>query len=257
MKKNQLKQALSQNRLTYGSWVTIGHPSIVEIMAKARFDWLTIDMEHSVITLDIAQKLIQAIELSGIIPLVRVGENNSTIIKRVMDAGAQGVIVPMINSKEDAENAVMAVKYPPKGTRGVGLARAQGYGFSFERYKEWVDKESVVIVQIEHIDGINNLESILKVDGVDGSIIGPYDLSGSLGHPGEFERPDVKSAILKYENICKKMKRPMGFHVVQPDFKKVLEYKNKGYSFLAVGLDSLYLGGKCIEVMDMVTKGKL
>src|SRR3990172_12592200 len=121
-----LKEKLKQNKLTIGSWITIGNSSIAEIMAKAGFDWLTVDMEHSAITLHQAQQLIQIIELSGVVPLVRVGENSPNLIKRVMDAGAYGVIVPMVNSKEDAEKAVNAVKYPPVGNRGVGLARAQG-----------------------------------------------------------------------------------------------------------------------------------
>lgn len=248
----KVKEKLRKKMLTIGSWITLGHPSIAEIMVNAGFDWLTIDMEHSAITLPQAQQLIQVIELSGITPLVRVGENNHTLIKRVMDAGAHGVIVPMVNCKDDAINAVNAVKYPPIGTRGVGLARAQGYGLEFEKYREWVNKESIVIVQIEHIEAVNNLEEILDVDGVDGSIIGPYDLSGSLGYPGEFDRQEVKQALLRYEDICKKMNKPMGFHVVQPDSEIAISYKGKGYVFLAVGIDMLYLGIKSRDVIKQI-----
>ena len=196
-----LKTKLENHALTIGSWITLGHPSIAEIMANAGFDWLTIDMEHSAITLDLAQQLIQVIGLCGVVPLVRVGENNPTIIKRVMDAGSHGVIVPMVNSKDDAINAVNAVKYPPAGKRGVGLARAQGYGTTFEKYKEWVDRDSIVIVQIEHIKAVDNLEGILSVDGVDGFIVGSYDLSGSLGIPGEFENPKVIEALDEIQRI--------------------------------------------------------
>jgi 2-dehydro-3-deoxyglucarate aldolase len=252
-KINKVKEKLKNNELTVGSWITLGHPSIAEIMVNAGFEWLVVDMEHSVITLHQAQNLVQIIEPSGVVPLVRVGENNYNIIKRVMDAGAYGVIVPMVNNKDDAIKAVKAVKYPPQGARGVGLARAQGYGMKFEEYKEWVDKESVVIVQIEHIEAINNLEEILSVEGVDGSIIGPYDLSGSLGVPGKFDSPEVSQTLKHYEDTCHKMKKPMGFHVVQPDVEKTLHYKKKGYTFLAVGLDTLYLGTKCKEVIKAVT----
>ena len=129
-----LKERLRKKEVTIGSWITLGHPSVAEIMAKAGFDWLTVDMEHSAITLHQAQQLIQVIELSGVVPLVRVGENDPNLIKRVMDAGAHGVIVPMVNSKEDAEKAVRSVKYPPRGFRGVGLARAQKYGADFEGF---------------------------------------------------------------------------------------------------------------------------
>lgn len=105
------------------------------------------------------------------------------------------MIVPMINSVDQAEQAVSAVRYPPQGTRGVGLARAQGYGSSFDKYLDWVSKESVVIVQVEHIEAVNNLEAILAVGGVDGFIIGPYDLSGSLGVPGQFDHALMKEAM--------------------------------------------------------------
>lgn len=247
-----LKRDLSRCDFSFGSWITIGHTAVAEIMAKRGFDWLVVDMEHSVITLDIAQQLIQVIALSGTVPLVRVGENDACLIKRVMDAGAHGVIVPMVNTAQDAEVAVKAVRYPPKGARGVGLARAQGYGMDFEKYRLWADKKSVVIVQIEHIDAINNLEEILSVEGVDGSIIGPYDLSGSLGHPGEFERKDVRDALKRYEDTCRRMGKPMGFHVVRPDSAIAAQYKKRGYSFLAVGLDTLYLAEKCSEVVSKV-----
>jgi 2-dehydro-3-deoxyglucarate aldolase len=245
-----LKDDIRKMKPTTGSWLTIGNGSVAEIMAQAGFDWLVVDMEHSAITLDLAQDLIRTIGSSGVTPLVRVGENDATMIKRAMDAGAGGVVVPMVNSRSDAEKAVRAVRYPPLGTRGVGLARAQGYGFSFSAYRDWLKKESVVIVQIEHIDAINDLESILTVDGVDGSIVGPYDLSGSLGYPGEFERPVVKKAIAEYGRVCRRLGKPMGFHVVQPDARLAASYRKKGYVFLAVGLDTLYLGTKAREIRN-------
>jgi len=222
-------------------------------MAKAGFDWLVVDMEHSAIGLSQAQQLIRVIELAGCVPLVRLSENNPCYIKRVMDAGAHGVVVPMVNSRQDAVNAVKAVRYPPSGTRGVGLSRAQGYGFEFDNYKKWVEKESIVIVQIEHINAIENLEHILDTPGIDGSIIGPYDLSGSLGHPGQFEKPEVKAALKRYEDTCHRMKKPAGFHVVQPQPKLAASYKKKGYSFLAIGLDTLYLGTKCKEIIGALS----
>ena len=113
--------------------------------------------------------------------MVRLSVNDATLIKRVMDCGARGIVVPNVNSPEDAKRAVDATMYPPQGNRGVGLFRAQGYGCDFEKYKEWQKNSSIVIVQIEHIDGVENLESILRTEGVDGFIIGPYDLSASLG----------------------------------------------------------------------------
>ncbi len=247
--KNPLKIKLRNNELTIGSWITLGHTAIAEIMAKAGFEWLTIDMEHSVITLDTAQQLIQVIEGCGVVPLVRVGENNPNIIKRVMDAGAYGVIVPMVNSKEQAEAAVKAVKYPSVGTRGVGLARAQGYGDNFDEYAATVNEASIVIAQIEHIDAVNNIESILSVAGIDGCIIGPYDLSASLGIPGDFAHPEVIAALKKVEQTCREKKVALGVHIIQPDYRLVLEEIAKGYCFIAFSLDILFLGNTCREQM--------
>ena len=134
----RLKQRLGMRQLTIGSWITLAHPAIAEIMARSGFDWLTIDLEHSVITIREAEELIRVIELCGVAPLVRLSSNDPVQIKRVMDAGAHGIIVPMVNSAEEAQRAVDSVRYPPDGKRGVGLARAQGYGSSFEKYKGWV-----------------------------------------------------------------------------------------------------------------------
>ena len=249
-----LKKRLKAGELTIGSWITIANLSVAEIMAKAGFDWLTVDMEHSAITLSEAQKLIQTIELSGVVPLVRVGENNPNLIKRVMDMGSHGVIVPMVNSKEDAIKAFSAVKYPLLGIRGVGLARAQGYGFDFERYRNWVNKESVVIIQIEHIEAVNNLEDILSVEGIDAFIIGPYDLSGSLGRLGDFDCPQMLSALKRIKEVSKSFKIPMGFHVVQPDVAAALRKIEEGYKFLAFSLDSMFLGRLCRDSLKQIRK---
>ncbi|MBU0568824.1 2,4-dihydroxyhept-2-ene-1,7-dioic acid aldolase [bacterium] len=240
-----LKEKLKNRQLTIGSWITLGHPSIAEIMAKAGYDWLTVDMEHSAITLDQAQHLIQVIELCGIVPLVRVGENNPNLIKRVMDAGSHGIIVPMVNTKEDAVRAVDSVRYPPRGSRGVGLARAQKYGADFEGYKDWNEKESVVIVQVEHIKAVKNLEEILAVEGVDGFIIGPYDLSGSLGVPGQFDHPEMITALNRVKGVTMKLNAVSGFHVIPPDIEAFEKKVEEGYKFIAHSLDILILGEGC------------
>ena len=231
--------------MTIGSWISLAHPAIAEIMADAGFDWLTIDMEHSVITIREAEELIRIIDLKGKTPLVRVTSNEPNQIKRVMDAGAHGVIVPMVNSREQAEAAVRAVKYPPFGTRGVGLARAQKYGAGFDDYVRWLEEEAVVIAQVEHIDAINNLDSILTTEGIDGTIVGPYDLSASMGKPGKFEDTDVMGAIAHYEEISRKLNKPLGYHVVPSDYLQVNAKIEKGYSFVAFSADFLFLGESC------------
>jgi 2-keto-3-deoxy-L-rhamnonate aldolase RhmA len=247
MKKSRisLKEKLSKRELTIGSWIMLAHPSIAEIMVEAGFDWLVIDLEHTVIGIESAQNLIQVISLGGCVPLVRLTCNDPNQIKRVMDSGAHGVIVPLVNTREEAERAVSAVKYPPAGTRGVGLARAQGYGTEFDEYMDWQRRESVVIVQIEHIRAVENLESILTTPGVDGFIVGPYDLSGSLGVPGQFDHPDVKKALERVQEVTRDLDAASGFHVVQPNPEEVSEKIDEGYRFIAFGLDILFLGNSC------------
>jgi len=225
-----------------GSWITLNHPSIAEIMAAAGFDWLCVDMEHSVTDYFEAQQLIATIQAKGLKAFVRVGENNTRIIKRVLDAGADGIIVPMVNSRKDALKAIDAVKYPPVGKRGVGLARAQHYGFGFDHYKDVVADNIKLIVQIEHIDAVNNLEDILSLKEIDGTFIGPYDLSGSMGKPGKYDDDDVKEVLDRYEEIVKKHDKLIGFHVINPDYQLVMDKIKRGYNFIAFSLDILFLG---------------
>ena len=240
-----LKTKLANNVLTIGSWITLAHPAIAEIMAKSGFDWLVVDLEHSVISVSEAENLIRVIELCGVAPLVRLSANDPVQIKRMMDAGAHGIIIPMVNSATEAEQAVAAVRYPPHGIRGVGLARAQGYGTTFEPYLKWVNRESVVVVQVEHIDAVHNLESILSVDGVDGFIVGPYDLSGSLGIPGDFESRKMLDALERIMTISSKYDLHPGYHVVPPEPSLVKQKIGEGYKFIAYGVDFNFLGEMC------------
>jgi 2-dehydro-3-deoxyglucarate aldolase len=202
---------------------------------------LVVDMEHSSIELNDLLTLIISIEANDMVPLVRVGENNANLIKRVMDAGSYGVIVPRVNTAQDARQAVNSVKYPPEGKRGVGLYRAQKYGDKFEEYKKRLHKESVVIIQIEHIDAVENIDNIFSVSGIDAFIIGPYDLSGSLGKPGQFDDPEVNQAISTVIDAAKKHKIPAGFHSVSSDPCKAKERVEQGFKFLAFSTDTIFL----------------
>tara|TARA_Y100000385_G_C13084328_1_gene635615 strand:+ start:1572 stop:2306 length:735 start_codon:yes stop_codon:yes gene_type:complete len=231
-----------KKNFSIGSWLTLNHPSVAEIMSDAGFDWLCVDMEHSVTDYYEAQLLISAIQSKGIKAFVRVGENNARIIKRVLDAGADGIIVPMVNTKDEAQKAIDSVKYPPLGNRGVGLARAQKYGFGFEDYKDNEAVDIKLIVQIEHVEAVNNLEEILSLDSIDGTFIGPYDLSGSMGKPGNYNDDDVKEVLQRYEDIAKKYNKLIGIHVVSPDYNIVNEKIDKGYNFIAFSFDAMFLG---------------
>jgi len=236
----KLKDKLISNELTIGSWLTLPSTAIAEIMCNAGFDWLVVDLEHTTISLEQAGELIRTIELSGSSSLVRLTSNDENQIKRVMDAGAQGIVVPMVKSATDAKRAVTATRYPPLGTRGVGLARAQEYGAKFEEYLAWqsdINFGPVVVVQIEHVDAVANLKEILNVDGVDAFIIGPYDLSCSMGIPGEFDNPEFIQTINKIIQIGSELNAVSGLHVVEPDKQKLNNAILAGHKFIAYSVD--------------------
>lgn len=250
-----LKDKIRNGELTLGSWITIPHPSIVEILASANFDWLTIDIEHSAINIESVQNLILAIQSKSMKALVRVSDNDPVIIKRVLDAGADGIIVPMIKNKEEAQQMVDSVYYPPKGKRGVGLSRAQDFGIGFEKYQQKLE-EIILIAQIEHIDAIDNLEAILEVEEIDATLVGPYDLSASMGKPGQYHLPEVKVAIEKYDAICKAKNKPLGAHVISSDATETQAKIELGYTFLAYSLDFFFLGDKAREGMNELKQSK-
>ncbi|MBX9893878.1 MAG: 2,4-dihydroxyhept-2-ene-1,7-dioic acid aldolase [Nitrosomonas sp.] len=240
-----LKAQLNRSELTIGSWVTLGHPSIAEIMASAGFDWLVLDMEHSVLELSEVQAIIQVLDAKQCPAIVRLTSNHPDQIKRVMDAGATGVMVPMIKSAADAKAAVDGVYYPPRGQRGVGLARAQGYGASFPAYRAWLEDNAVIVVMIEHVDAVQAIDEILAVPGIDAYIIGPYDLSGSMGRPGDLNHPDVQAAIAQVLEAGRRAGKPGGIHVIEPDPQALQQRIEAGFNFLGYALDIRILDSIC------------
>ena len=213
---------------------------------------MTVDLEHSAISLESAAELIRTIDLAGLSPFVRVGSHDANVIKRVMDAGAHGIIASTVNTPEQAAQIVAAVRYPPHGTRGVGLSRAQGYSEEFDSHYLWLNEQSIVIVQIEHIDAVRNLEAILQTPGVDGFLIGPYDLSASLGIPGEFQHPKMIEALAEVKRVQQGVETVAGVHVVQPVTADVREKIKDGYRFIAFGIDFLFLLNKAREGLEEI-----
>jgi 2-keto-3-deoxy-L-rhamnonate aldolase RhmA len=241
MKTSLPEKANILEKTSFGTWLTIPHPSVGELVARAGFDWAVVDLEHTAIGLQTAAEMIRVIDLSGARPLVRVGDHNPNTIKRVMDAGAHGIIASTVNTPEQAESIVKAVKYPPVGHRGVGLSRAQGYGDSFEEHYKWLNTQSIVFVQIEHIQAVENLKEILAVPGVDGFFIGPYDLSASLGVPGQFNHPRMMDALERISDVREHSNSTPGVHVVQPIPGDAIARVREGFRFIAYGIDFLFL----------------
>ncbi len=241
MNTSELKKKMKSGKPTFGSWITLSHPAVTEIMIQAGFEWLVIDLEHSAISIGEAQVLIQLMDNAGIVPFVRVTSHNPDLIKRVLDAGAKGLIVPQVNSRQEAREIARCATYPPQGTRGVGLGRASGYGMNFEGYRKQIQKELILMVQIEHIDAVSCAEDILRTPGVDGYVLGPYDLSGSLGTPGAFYTPAMKKAIQQVNIAARRAKTCAGVHVVQPSLADVRQRLSEGYRFIALSLDTIFL----------------
>ena len=248
-----IKSQLRGGDLVVGSWLSLGDEGVAEIVATTGFSFVTIDLEHTGTDIRTTEKLIRVIELSGSCPLVRTSENSAVEAKRVMDCGSHGVIVPMVNTKEEAEQAVGSIYYPPKGIRGVGLYRAQNYGLGFEEYSRWLEENGIVIIQIESERAMNNLAEILAVDGIDGALIGPYDLSNSLGVPGELNHPRVIEAERELVNRCEKNGVTAGIHIVHPSQESFQKRVDEGFRLIAYGVDMIFLGNAIREAFNFTT----
>jgi len=253
-----LKEKLSNGILVIGSWINSGSPIIAELMSFLGFDFLVIDVEHSAVDLPQAQILMQAIKSGNekCFPIVRVHSTKYAIIKRYLDAGAKGIIAPLVNTEQQSMELVRGAKYFQEGMRGVGFCRANQYGVNIEEYLKKSNEETFLCVQIEHIDAVKNIDSILSVDGIDAALIGPYDLSASMGIAAQFEHPDyikVRKSILE---ACKKHNIAPGIHVVNPNPEEVLKRVKEGFTFIGYSLDitiiSTYLKSDLEKIKKLI-----
>ena len=244
------RNVIRQKQFSLGSWIQLPDVFTAEIMARAGFDWLAIDLEHGLINLESVFRLIQTIGNAGVLPLVRLHENDPATIRRVMDAGAGGIIVPMVNTAEDAIRAVDAIKYYPAGQRSFGLGRAHQFGNNFESYIRDSNVKSIVVVQIEHKAALVNLDNILAVRGIDAIVIGPYDLSGSMGIPGKFDDPLFSAQISEIIEKVKKSTVALGIHIVHPSERDLVMRIQQGFTFIAYGMDTIFLQNNACTAVD-------
>jgi 2-keto-3-deoxy-L-rhamnonate aldolase RhmA len=219
--------------------ITLTSPEVAEIMAEVGFDWLFLDAEHSVFEAREIQALLQA--AGAAMPcVVRLPVAAEAPIKKALDVGAAGIIAPQINSADQAEQVVRMAKYAPAGARGVGIGRAHRYGLKLREYIADANQSTAVIVQAEHIDAVRNIESIARVEGVDAVLIGPYDLSASLGRLGQVDHPDVTQAIERVTEACHQAGVRLGIFGVSADAVK--PYVDRGYTLIVAGVDTMLLG---------------
>jgi 2-dehydro-3-deoxyglucarate aldolase len=244
---NNLKSRLRNRETVIGTIVTLSSPVVAELLSEVGFDWLFVDVEHSPLDWQAAQTLLQAARCPCV---VRVPLCDEISIKKALDIGADGIIVPQVNSRAEAERAVRYAKYPPQGTRGVGIARAHGYGPRFQEYVSRANDEITVIVQAEHIEAVNHIHEIVGVEGIDAMLVGPYDLSASMGKAGQVTDPDVRRAISRVKAECDACNMPLGIFGATPEAVK--PYINAGYSLIAVGIDTTLLADAASQIIHQL-----
>jgi 2-keto-3-deoxy-L-rhamnonate aldolase RhmA len=237
---NSFRKRLAQGELLIGTIITLPTPEISEILSQSGVDWLFIDLEHSALSIQDAQIILQV--ASPYVPcIIRIPSNEELWIKKCLDIGAAGIIVPQLRGAADAERALRDSRYPPQGSRSVGIGRAHGYGAKFREYVKSANEEIAVILQIEHVDAVNDIDEILKVPGIDCLFVGPYDLSASMGKIGQIDAPDVQEAIGLVKQRADRAHKPLGIFGVTP--QAVKPYIQNGYKLIVVSSDASLLGG--------------
>ena len=236
---------------TLGTWITIDHPVTYQAIAQYPFDWVLIDLEHSAIDFSGLHEAISFFKNTNIGCLVRPPIVDNIYIKRIMDCGADGILAPNIKNINDINNAISYMKYPPEGRRGAGLFSAQNFGNSFDTYYHNNNKESILVVQIENCEAVQNLNEIVTCKDIDAMMVGPYDLTSSLGIAGEFENPLYLNELKKIKTIATKYNIPIGMHIVEPDLEKIKIARKEGYKFLGYGLDFKFITSHLNKLKDL------
>jgi 2-keto-3-deoxy-L-rhamnonate aldolase RhmA len=233
--ESTLSRKLRARETVIGTWISSGSPTVVDVLRNLRFDWFVLDMEHSPITVETVAAMIQVLNGSRVTPLVRVGEIDQALFKSVLDAGAQGLVVPMVNSAEEAERAVSFCKYPPKGVRGVAAVKASDYGLSMANYIRTANDQITLVVQIETPEALQNTGEILAVDGIDVAFVGPSDMTMTLGLIDDRSNPRVleaMSSVVKASEAAGKTAGTMA--TSQEEIRRDLEM---GFRFVSVASD--------------------
>jgi 2-keto-3-deoxy-L-rhamnonate aldolase RhmA len=234
-----MKRKLAKGETVFGAWISAGSPTVLDVLRNFSFDWFLFDMEHTPISIETVGRMMQVLNGSTAAPLVRIGQIDQAAFKSVLDAGAQGVIVPLVNTPEEAERAVRFCKYPPRGVRGVAGSKAADYGLTLAKYIRTANDETSVIVQIETPQAIENIDKIVAVEGVDIAFVGPSDLTMTLGLLDDRNNPKVVEAMLKVVKACNAAGKVPGVMAVTPDEAKLAV--QRGFRFITIGTDVKFL----------------
>lgn len=254
-KIKEIRQKLKFGDVSVGSWMQLANSSVGEIMGASGYDWVAIDLEHGSFSLHLLPDIFRSLELGGTLPLVRLAQGHIKDCKQALDAGAAGVIIPMVSSAENLRMIRNACCWPPEGTRGVGFSRANLFGRNFETYQIEA-QQPFVVAMIEDSKSLDCLEDILAVKGLDAILIGPYDLSASMGITAQFDNELFKKTMNRIHKSCVKYGMACGIHVVQPDIEQLTQRIEEGYRFIAYSIDSVFLNNASQFQRDLVFTAK-
>jgi 4-hydroxy-2-oxoheptanedioate aldolase len=257
MRANPVKKALRAGQPAIGTWLSLGSITAARFMARAGFSWLTVDIEHTLVDWETATHMFASIADAGCIALARVPANRHDHIKRVLDNGAHGIVVPMVNSREEAQEAVSAVRYPPHGTRSVGgSVHALNFGTDANDYYAHANEELLIVLQCEHIRAVEDADAIFSVPGIDAIFVGPNDLAASMrskeGQPPSAEA--TKQAMRHILETCRKHRVPAGLHCGSAE--EALRRIEEGWQFLAIGSELRMMLGAAGEIMKKLGAGR-
>jgi 4-hydroxy-2-oxoheptanedioate aldolase len=257
MKPNPVRAKLKRGEPSVGTWLTLPDPVAAQLMSKTGFEWLTVELEHTPVTFETAAQSFAIIASSGCVPLARVPMNTTENIKRVLDTGAWGIVVPMVNSRAEAEAVVKASRYRPIGERSIGgQLHAANFGTDAATYYARANEEILVVVMAEHVDAVANIHSILAVEGIDAVFVGPNDLHASMGLPPNFDSDNAQfnEALQKILASAKARGIAAGIHVI--DAAQAQRRINEGWQFIAVASEAGLMLAKAGEVAKTLALGK-
>jgi 2-dehydro-3-deoxyglucarate aldolase len=251
-----LKSKFQKRELVFGSWVSFSHPSITEIFTAQDFDFHAIDMEHTTISLEQAQRIIAASQSSGVPCLPRPVSHSNDYIKPLLDSGADGIIAPLIHDHTSSQQIIDQIKFPPEGMRSFGVNRAHGYGSTFDKYLgEW-NSRSIYIAQIESITAVKNIDSIISNPDLDGVMVGPYDMSGSLGVPGQTQHPKMLEAEKRVIEACEQAGKSCGTQIADFSQANIEIALAKGYTFIIASSDLFILNSWAENAGKLISRNK-
>ena len=248
---NRVKELLKKGSVALGGWEGLNSAAAAEVMAYAGFDWVSADVEHAGHSIQDYAYFATAVKSRGCVPLARVFDKSMASIRRIIDAGAQGVIVPMIRTAADAREAVAAAKYPPAGIRGAGAAPFCCHGLTLGSDFKTANDDMLVMIMVETKEAVENIDEIMSIDGVDGIFLGPFDLSCSYGYPGQITHPVIASAMDTVRDTCRKYGKAAGMHIIPNDKAIIKSAIDRGFTFLALSYDANFIYQSSKEMINL------